>query len=135
MTLDDAKRERLKKLSDIIESTAYFFSKPTYNTELLVWKKSSSEDAFEKLKKIKSYIQSLDNVTMASSDKLLESIMQGFIQANAFDVGSVMWPLRAALTGQRASPGPAEVLSVLYTGLGLDEILDRLDTAIAKLTQ
>jgi glutamyl-tRNA synthetase len=128
-------RERLKKLSDITESTAYFFSKPTYNTELLVWKKSSSEDALEKLKKIKSYIRSLDNATVASSNKLLESIMQGFIQANAFDVGSVMWPLRAALTGQRASPGPAEVLSVLYTGLGLDEILDRLDTAIAKLTQ
>ena len=46
------------------------------------------------------------------------------------DKGRLLWPLRAALTGLEASPGPFEILEVL----GKKESLARIETAIKKLT-
>ncbi|MBL8031957.1 MAG: hypothetical protein JNK33_06595, partial [Candidatus Doudnabacteria bacterium] len=42
----------------------------------------------------------------------------------------VLWPLRVALTGQAASPGPFEVGSVLATGLGKEALVARIQKAV-----
>ena len=44
--------------------------------------------------------------------------------------GEVLWPLRVALSGQEASPGPFEIAEVL----GKEEVIKRVRIAIRKLS-
>ncbi len=125
-------QERLKKLSEIGERTHYFFVEPEYEAGLLTWKKSTPEDANEKLQKLLILLNSLGE--SAWTKEGLEKAIQDFIQENSFDVGSVLWPLRVALTGMQASPGPFEVASTLALGLGTGAVLKRIEKAIAQLT-
>lgn len=41
------------------------------------------------------------------------------------DKGEILWPLRAALSGKKASPGPFEIMEIL----GVEETLKRLKRA------
>ena len=41
------------------------------------------------------------------------------------DRGRLLWPLRAALSGKKASPGPFEIMEIL----GIKESLKRLKSA------
>jgi glutamyl-tRNA synthetase len=124
-------RERLKKLSEIGERTRYFFAEPEYAGELLVWKKSTKEDAKVKLSALRELFQKFSDSDFEL--KTLEEKIKTFISANGYDNGSVLWPLRVGLTGLEKSPGPFEVASVLGQGLGKEKLLERLDRAIAKL--
>jgi len=45
-------------------------------------------------------------------------------------VGTVMWPIRTALSGQETSPGGATELAVI---LGKDETLRRISLGLEKL--
>ena len=45
------------------------------------------------------------------------------------DKGRLLWPLRVALTGLEASPGPFEILEIL----GKIESIGRIEKAIKKL--
>ena len=45
------------------------------------------------------------------------------------DKGAVLWPLRVALTGRKASPGPFEVMDIL----GIPESLGRVQKARQQL--
>lgn len=125
-------QERLKKLSEIAERTSYFFTEPTYNSELLTWKKSDAADAKEKLGHVEKFLTTLDIEILKSSTALQDALM-AYIKENGFDVGSVLWPLRVALTGMQMSPSPAEVVSVLYKGLGIATISSRIEKAISLL--
>ncbi|MBI4363431.1 MAG: hypothetical protein HY545_01125, partial [Candidatus Doudnabacteria bacterium] len=52
------------------------------------------------------------------------------------DKGSILWPLRVALSGLKNSPGPFDILEVLSTlPNGSDIINERIEKAIAKLDQ
>ena len=45
------------------------------------------------------------------------------------DRGCLLWPLRVALTGLNASPGPFDVAAIL----GKKESIERIEKAIAKM--
>lgn len=122
-------QERLKRLSEIAERTGYFFREPTFNYELLSWKKSTLADAKEKLQAVASLLAEQEIDVLGNKEKL-EALLLAFIKENSYDTGSVLWPLRVALTGQQASPGPFEVGSVLAVGLGKDALLKRIHQAI-----
>jgi glutamyl/glutaminyl-tRNA synthetase len=126
--ITELEQERLKKLSEIGERTSYFFSKPTLDSFMLVWRKSDAADAKEKLAQLAEKFKSLSDDVLADKEKL-EAEIKTYITENGFDTGSVLWPLRVALTGLQASPGPFEVASVLAKGLGKQEVIDRLVTA------
>ncbi|HYV33496.1 MAG TPA: hypothetical protein VE973_01460, partial [Candidatus Limnocylindria bacterium] len=124
-------QERLKKLSEIGESTKYYFQAPEYDGKLLVWKKSDAE-------KTKLVLLGLSDLFVQLHDEdftkeKLETSIKKFIVDGNYDNGSVLWPLRAALTGQEKSPGPFEVASTIALGLGKQEILSRIQSAIKKL--
>ena len=51
------------------------------------------------------------------------------IKAKEEKVGNYLWPMRVALTGKKASPGPFDVAEVL----GKEESLKRIIAAIKKL--
>jgi glutamyl-tRNA synthetase len=127
----DLEKERLKKLSEIGERTGYFFQSPDYNADLLIWKKSDKE----KTKQALSDLVELFNATDESkfSKEEIETSIKKMIADKGYDNGSVLWPLRVALTGQEKSPGPFEVCATLALGLGKEEIIKRLNAAIAKL--
>ncbi len=128
----ELEKERLKKLSEIGERTGYYFKQPEYETSLLTWKKSTPEDAKVKLTELSELLSGLDESKFTKAD--LEIAIKEFIAQKNYDNGSVLWPLRAALTGQEKSPGPFEVCATLALGLGKQEIINRLGIAIQKLT-
>ncbi len=127
----ELEKERLKKLSEIGERTLYFFAKPEYNGEMLVWKKSDQVKTKEVLQKLSLLFQKFENSSFTKEN--LEAEIKKLILQENLDNGTVLWPLRTALTGLEKSPGPYEVASVLAFGLGKEEILERLKTAIEKL--
>lgn len=122
---------RLKKLSEIGERTGYFFKQPEYEPVLLVWKKSDAKDAGDKLAALSQLLEKFSDSDFKK--EILEEKIKNFIAQNNFDNGNVLWPLRTALTGLLASPGPFEILATLFIGIGKEGILNRLKTAIAKL--
>jgi glutamyl/glutaminyl-tRNA synthetase len=120
-------QERIKKLSDITELVNYFFKKDLdYDKELLRWKGMEDKEiknVFKKLKKILSKIklenwteQNLTDTLMAEADKMENR-------------GQMLWPLRVALTGEKASAGPFEVAAVLDK----EKTLERIDFALSKV--
>ena len=125
-------QERLKKLSEIGERTAYFFNDIIVDPVLLVWKKSDAADAKIKLELLAETFDALSDDVVQDKIKL-EEALKGFIGSHGFDNGSVLWPLRVALTGEKASPGPFEVASVLALGLGKEAVVERLKKAAASL--
>ncbi len=115
---------RLKKLSEIGERTDYFFHVPEYDKELLRWKEMSDEDIF---------------ASLATSEKIVsgfgfrvsrDGIEKAFLDSiGAGDKGALLWPLRVALTGKKASPGPFEIMAIL----GTEETQKRIHLAKEKL--
>jgi len=124
-------KERLKKLSEIGERTGYFFAIPEYEPSLLVWKKADAADAKIKLSMLANLFEGLNETRFTKED--FEEVIKNFITEHNFDNGSVLWPLRVALTGQEKSPGPFEVASVLALGLGKQEVVNRIKLAALKL--
>lgn len=124
-------QERLKKLSEIGERTKYFFVAPEYEGILLVWKKSDKEKTKQVLQDLVQLFESLDDSKMSAAE--LEPAIKSMIAEKSYDNGSVLWPLRVALTGLEKSPGPFEVATTLAIGFGKSEIISRLQTALGKL--
>ena len=115
---------RLKKLSEIGEKTEFLFRQPEYDKELLKWKSMTDDELVESLNKSKEV---LEKVKPEANQEELQKIF--FEAIGTGDKGSILWPLRAALSGRKASPGPFEILEVL----GTKESIKRIENAIAKL--
>ena len=115
---------RLKKLSEIGELTDFFFKERLeYSKELLKWKQYSDKDtekALHGVEQILSLIPEADWTKEILGEILLrEAEKKG-------DRGYLLWPMRVALTGKQASPGPFEVAEVL----GKEKTLQRMKNAI-----
>lgn len=120
-------QERLKKLSDITEATAYFFTEPQYEKELLRWRKSDLKDAKEKLEFLAKELESVPEKNWTQS--ALEEFIKELIASHKLETGNVLWPFRAALTGRDKSPSPFEVAEVL----GKEESLKRIKKGSEKI--
>jgi nondiscriminating glutamyl-tRNA synthetase len=104
-------RDRLTVLSDVRSETEFFFQLPSYEKELLVWKTDSIE-LFSSI--------SEDECTAHFLSPAFEPLI------SEHGKGSVLWPVRVALSGLRGSPGPFEIAEVL----GVAEVIRRLDHAL-----
>jgi glutamyl-tRNA synthetase len=118
---------RIKKLSEIVPAVEYFFSPPAYDKSKLVWKKQTPENAAERLIKVKETLSNLD--LNSWEPKTLENTIKQIITASATPVGETLWPMRVALSGRDASPGPFDIAAVL----GKTETIRRLEAAISAL--
>jgi nondiscriminating glutamyl-tRNA synthetase len=128
----EIEKERLKKLSEIGDRIRFFFDKPSYNPAILIWRKSNLEKTKENLSLLLEALEKFDESAFASRE-IFEEQVKKFIADKALDNGSVLWPLRVALSGSEFSPSPFEIAEVLYLGYGKSEILDRVSTAIKAL--
>lgn len=119
-------QERLKKLSDITELTDFFFPEVLqYEPALLVWKKSTAEATRAVLQKLLSLLAAHSDWSAAN----LEATLLTWIKAQGLGNGDVLWPLRVALSGQKASPPPFALAAVL----GKERVCQRVQAAIHLL--
>lgn len=117
----ELEQERMKKLSEVGELTRFFFEdKLDYSPELLIWKKLTIEEVKENLKQILEQLDKIPNANW-TNDSIEEAIIS-HIQAVGGKIGDYLWPMRVALTGRQASPGPFDVAEVL----GKEESLKRI---------
>ncbi len=119
-------KERAETFSELVEALGFIFAESLeYESELLVWKKSTREDAQEKLGLLAAELEKQEDW---NADDLEKRIIP-WIKENEFGVGDVLWPTRVALSGQKNSPGPFEIAAAL----GKEKALDRINFAIDKL--
>jgi glutamyl-tRNA synthetase len=114
---------RLNNLSEIKEATAFFFQEPDYEADLLIWKKLSPEQVKNNLSELQAKIESLGDFSK------METKILAWLEEGDRPKGDYLWPMRVALTGLKASPGPFEVALVL----GKEESLKRIKQGIGKL--
>lgn len=120
-------RERVTTLAELPEAIKFVFELPSYDKLLLVWKKSSADELKKLLPEL---LEVLSTISVQDWKKeKLEIKIGEWIKENEYSVGSVMWPLRVALSGQEKSPGPFEIAAVL----GKDQVLKRVNTALSQI--
>ena len=109
-------QERMKKLSEIGESTEFFFKEPKYKPALLEWKDMTPQEVSDSISDTSSILCDI-KPTDFTADKLKEILMTeaGKCLSNdgKTDRGRLLWPLRAALSGREKSPGPFEIAEIL----------------------
>ena len=117
-------QERIKKLSEIGELTKFFFTdKLEYDSELLIWKKMSLKDVKNNLELLEKTLEKTDKFDSKSLERRIMSLTE------KHGTGELLWPLRVALSGQKASPGPFEIMEVF----GKEKTLKRVKEAIKKM--
>ena len=122
-------QERMVRLDEIVEMVGmYVEDLKIKDPEILVWKKADKEDATKNLTGVIELIESLKEGDFASVD-LVEKAVKGYIDNKGLANGNVLWPMRVALSGQKASPGPFE----LAWALGREQTLKRLRNALIAL--
>ena len=120
-------KQRLKNLSEVKPFTRFYFKNPEYPSQLLVWKDLPLNQIKNNLKIGEKALEELDSGRFTI--KQLETELKKTIAENNIGTGDLLWPLRVALTGEKASPSPFEVAWVL----GKKETIQRIKDAIAKL--
>jgi glutamyl-tRNA synthetase len=104
----------------------YFFIAPKPVKEMLIWKKDTNFSIPKNnLKKVLEMIKDISEADF-TEEKLKTILMP---KAEELGKGSVLWPLRVALSGRDRSPDPFTLLSIL----GRAESLTRIQTAINLL--
>ncbi len=120
-------RERMKTLSEISELADYLFkNKIIYDKELLRWKGMNDEDLRESLDIIYNIMFKIKNEDW--NEENLKNVLMPEAEKKE-SRGVLLWPLRVALTGKKASAGPFEVADAL----GKEKTLERIKKAKEKI--
>ena len=119
---------RTEKLTDIPEMVDFFVEVPDYDVEMYRHKKSKCdpEISLAILKETMPVLQALE--TWDNQNLYLS--LKAFAKEHDFKTGTVMWPIRTALSGVSTTPGGATALAEV---LGKDETLRRMAAGIEKL--
>ena len=119
---------RTETLTDIPRQVGFLANLPEYSAELFENQKSKSTLESSRLV-LEKALPLLENLETWSNEGLFE-VLKAFTQEQNFKTGTVMWPIRTALSGQETSPGGATELAAL---LGKDESLRRIKLGLSKL--
>jgi glutamyl-tRNA synthetase len=118
-------KDRLAKLSQFESLASVFGNINDYDSDLLIFKKSTKEKTLLSL----SIILDLLPITDCESMVSIEDVLSKIVKDNNLTNGDVYWPVRVALSGLEKSPSPIEMLWVL----GPEESIKRIEKAINKL--
>ncbi len=123
-------QSRVSKLCEIPDLIDFFGELTKYDTELFVNKKSKTNKEISEnvLEKIKTELETLEIWDYDS----LHDLLIDYAKKNELKNGTVMWPVRIAISGKAMTPGGAiEILEIL----GKEESLDRIEKAINLLKE
>ncbi|MCX6718349.1 MAG: glutamate--tRNA ligase [Candidatus Staskawiczbacteria bacterium] len=129
----EVSKTRMKKLSDIVELSDFFFAdKLKYDKNLLSWNKMGESEIKDSLKyseKILSEnkkweLKNIEVELFLASEKF--NLEKNYPEKNK---GYMLWPLRVALSGKQSSPSPFEIANIL----GKEKTLKRIQEAIKLL--
>lgn len=123
----DIEKDRLKKLSEIDERTGFYFRLPELEIGDIAWKKSTNEQTIEVLHSVVEKLES--EKPSFTNPQAAEKFLSDYMASKGLDKGTLLWPIRYALTGLKASPSPFELMFVLSTGLGIENVVTRLKKA------
>ncbi len=114
-------QERIKKLSEVVDMTSYFFSKPVVDITLLKsFAKSSSTEEI-----IQSYIDLYEQVIDWSVAEL-DKVSHELLTVKSYKPKEAFMTLRIAVTGSVATPPLFDTLAAL----GKEETITRLKSAL-----
>lgn len=119
--------DRTKCGEDVGVDTNFVFEVPSYESELLVWKKATPQSAKQALEWLHEVLYNINEENYRATE--IEEILKESIKSSGMHRGEVLWPLRVALTGKKFSPSPFEALELL----GKAESLQRITHAQSKL--
>lgn len=102
----------------------YFFSEPAYDAQSLVWKDSTIESAKKHLTYARQVFTALDEKVW--NEDMIKASLWPYAEQEGR--GTVLWPLRYALSGKDKSPNPFTLANIL----GKEATLRRIDTAVKK---
>lgn len=120
-----AEQERMKRLTEFAETAGFFFELPAYDVALLMGKNTDPEATKGHLHDVSAILMAQEKAQF-TKDGLEQAVMP---LAEEKGRGAVLWPLRVALSGKKASPGPFEIMPAL----GKAETIARIQMAIDKL--
>ena len=118
-------QDRVGDLSELNELVKFYFELSDYDANLLKWKDADLETASANLKLGLKLVGKVPEKNFNS--KFLEEKLLAAIPRESR--GDILWPLRVALSGQKASPGPFDILAAL----GKKEALRRINLALEKI--
>ncbi len=126
--LSDLIQVRTENLVEIPDLVAFFAELPKYEAALFNHQKSKStlESSRMVLEAALPIFQSIEDW----NNENLFTALKTFSQEQGLKVGTVMWAIRTALSGQETSPGGATELAAV---LGKDETLRRMKLGLEKL--
>ena len=119
---------RTETLTDIPRLVGFLADLPDYSAELFANQKSKSTLESSRVV-LDAVVPLLERLETWSNEGLFE-VLKVFAQEQGFKVGTVMWPIRTALSGQETSPGGATELAAL---LGKEESMRRIKLGLSKL--
>ncbi len=117
-------QERIKRLDEIEMLTKFCFVRPTVPDGLIIPKKSDNETVQANLRAGIAVLETIE--TNAFTHEVVEQKLRALLEEKALKAGDVLWPIRAALSGESASPGAFELLTLF----GKEESLTRLQSVL-----
>ena len=125
----EVSKSRMKKLSEIVESSDFFFKDNLiYDKNLLQWQKMTDGELIDSLSVSEKVLSEINKWDLANIEKELLLASQTLNADKNYpekNKGYLLWPLRAALSGKSFSPSPFEIAEIL----GKEKTLKRISEA------
>lgn len=118
-------RDRIAKLSDIGEASRFFFEDPAIEPTLIPWKGNSPEITITTLQNAYTLLSELQDDAWEHHEHLSAILLDAAGEKR----GDFLWPLRAALSGEKKSPPPGEIAWVI----GREASLRRIQATMNSL--
>ena len=121
-------KTRVAKLSDIPQMISFLKTLPPFDAELFTNKRNkvTPQKSAEILAPAIKILAQVDDWSLDA----LNAKIAAFVEESGLKVGTIMWPLRIALSMQKVTPGG--VTEILYL-LGKEISLARLNSALENL--
>ncbi len=122
----EAMRERVSFVREYIEKCPYFYERPTGYDEAVI-KKRWKDDSQELLREYVGRLKRIENPQKEDYEKILVEIAE----EREIGKGRLIHPLRLAVSGVGIGPGVYDLLFIL----GKDEVINRIETALTKISK
>jgi glutamyl-tRNA synthetase len=120
--LIDLIKTRSQTIDEIIDNIEFYFKDPETYEETGVNKYFRTEQSRDILNRLSATLENLDIFSAENS----ENVIRDLAESLAMKAGTLIHPLRLALTGKTASPGIFDIIQIL----GKQTVITRLDNAL-----